>query len=104
MPCVSKASNATITNRGCEMKKPWLAFLLSFLIAGAGFGYLGKWSWAVINFVVAIAIGFFVYRFSPDSLNTASVIVAAASASFAMTTAKTMNAKLASQGAPTARS
>jgi hypothetical protein len=28
------------------MKKPWLAFLCNFLLAGAGFAYLGKWSWA----------------------------------------------------------
>jgi hypothetical protein len=79
------------------MKKPWIAFVLNFLIAGAGFAYLGKWAWAGINFAAAIAIGLVVYHFSPDSLNTASVIVAAASASLAMTTAKTMNAKLAPQ-------
>jgi hypothetical protein len=76
------------------MKKPWLAFLLNFIVAGAGFAYLGRWAWAGINFVAAITIGLIVYRFSPDSLNTASVFVAAASASFAMTTAKAMNAKL----------
>ena len=29
------------------MKSPWLAFLLSFLVAGAGFAYLGKWTWAI---------------------------------------------------------
>jgi hypothetical protein len=76
------------------MKKPWIAFLLNFLVAGAGFAYLGKWAWAGINFAAAIAIGLIVYHFSPNSLNTASVIVAAASASFAMTTAKTMNVQL----------
>ena len=84
------------------MKKPWIAFILNFLVAGAGFGYLGKWAWAGINFVIAIAIGIIVYRFSPDSLNTASVIVAAASGSFAMTTAKTMNARLVPQPAAVA--
>lgn len=86
------------------MKKPWLAFLLNFLIAGAGFAYLGKWAWAGMNFVAAIAIGLIVYRLSPDSLNTASIIVAAASGSVAMTTAKTMNARLAPQPALTPRS
>jgi len=76
------------------MKKPWIAFLLSFLVAGAGFVYLRKWTWAILNFFGAIAVGLIVYRFSPDSLSMASTIVAAASGSLAMTAAKTMNAKL----------
>ena len=76
------------------MKKPWIAFLLSFLVAGAGFVYLGKWTWAILNFFGAIAVGLIIYRFSPDSLSMASTIVAAASGSLAMTSAKTMNAKL----------
>lgn len=76
------------------MKKPWIAFLLSFLVAGAGFVYLGKWTWAILNFFAAIAVGLIVYRFSPDSISIASTAVAAASGSLAMTAAKTMNAKL----------
>jgi hypothetical protein len=76
------------------VKKPWIAFLLSFLVAGAGFVYLGKWTWALLNFFGAIAVGLIVYRFSPDSLSIASTAVAAASGSLAMTAAKTMNAKL----------
>jgi len=86
------------------MKKPWIAFILNFIVAGAGFAYLGKWAWAGVNFVAAIAIGLLVYHFSPDSLNTASVIVAAASATFAMTTAKTMNAKMTLQPVAAPRS
>lgn len=39
------------------MKKPWLAFLLSFLLAGAGLWYLGRLWPAVINLLLAIAIG-----------------------------------------------
>jgi hypothetical protein len=76
------------------MKKPWIAFLLSFLVAGAGFVYLGKWTWALLNIFGAIAIGLIVYRFSPDSLSMASTAVAAASGGLAMTAAKTINAKL----------
>ena len=76
------------------MKKPRIAFLLSFLVAGAGFVYLSKWTWAILNFFGAIAVGLIVYRFSPDSLSMASTIVAAASGSLAMTAAKTMNANL----------
>jgi len=81
------------------VKKPWLAFLLSFLIAGAGFAYLGKWTWALLNLSGAIAVGLVVYRFSPDSLSMASTVVAAASGSLAMTAAKTMNAKFIQQSA-----
>jgi hypothetical protein len=82
------------------MKKPWIAFLLSFLVAGAGFVYPGKWTWALLNFFGAIAVGLIVYRFSPDSLGIASTAVAAASGSFAMTAAKTMNTKSIQQSAP----
>jgi hypothetical protein len=34
------------------MKKPWLAFVFSLLIPGAGLAYLGKWKWALLNFVL----------------------------------------------------
>src|SRR5271170_868270 len=91
-------------NEEPKMKKPWIAFILNFLVAGAGFGYLRKWAWTGINFVIAIPTGIIVYHFSPDSPNTASVIVAAASGSFAITTAKTMNAKLVAQPAAAPRS
>lgn len=33
-------------------KKPWLAFLLSFVLPGAGLCYADKWGWGVVNFVV----------------------------------------------------
>ena len=39
------------------MKKPLVAFLLSFLLPGAGLAYLGKWKWAVINLVVVLLVG-----------------------------------------------
>ena len=82
------------------MKKPWLAFLLSFMIAGAGFVYLGKWMWAALNLLGALVVGLIVYRFSPDSVSIASVAVAAASGSLAMNAAKMMNAKASSGIAP----
>lgn len=86
------------------MKKPWVAFLLNFLVAGAGFAYLGKWAWAGINFIAAIALGFAIYHFSPESLNIASTVVAATSGSLAMSAAKSMNAKLSPQPASTPNS
>lgn len=39
------------------MKKPFVAFLLSFFLPGAGLAYLGKWKWAFVNFAVVLLIG-----------------------------------------------
>jgi hypothetical protein len=38
------------------MKKPWLAFLFSLIIPGAGLAYLGKWKSAALNFVLVQAV------------------------------------------------
>ena len=37
-------------------KKPWVAFLLSFLIPGAGLFYLGYWKAALVNLVLGTAL------------------------------------------------
>lgn len=51
------------------MKRPWLAFLLSFLLAGAGLWYLGRlWS-GLINLLLAIAIGIVCAIFMPESMS-----------------------------------
>lgn len=34
-----------------------LAFTLSFLLPGAGLGYLGLWGWGVLNFVLVLGVG-----------------------------------------------
>lgn len=39
------------------MKKPFVAFLLNFLLPGAGLVYLGKWMWAFLNLGVVLLIG-----------------------------------------------
>ena len=39
-----------------KMKHPWLAFVLSAVLPGAGLAYLGKWRGALVNFAVALAI------------------------------------------------
>jgi TM2 domain-containing membrane protein YozV len=75
------------------MKKPWLAFLLSFLIAGAGFLYLGKWKWAVINFLGAIAVGIVVAYTIPDQASTVAAGVAVVSGGIAANVARSMNSK-----------
>lgn len=39
------------------MKKPFVAFLLSFFIPGAGLAYLGNWKGAFVNIGIALLIG-----------------------------------------------
>ena len=39
------------------MKRPTLAFTLSFLLPGAGLAYLGKWKWGVLNLGIVLLIG-----------------------------------------------
>lgn len=39
------------------MKKPWLAFLFSFFLPGAGLWYLGKTWPGIVNLLVVLAIG-----------------------------------------------
>src|SRR5579871_5322494 len=76
------------------MKKPWVAFLLNFLLPGAGLAYLGKWGWAVFNFVVVLILAFLLAAaVPPDSLGAVSAGLGAASGSLAMSMAGGMNAK-----------
>lgn len=82
------------------MKKPWLAFLLNFLIAGAGFAYLGKWIWAGINLVGSIAVGIVFVHYAPDSINIVSMVIGALNGGIASSAAQSMNAKLKLQAAP----
>jgi hypothetical protein len=82
-----------------QMKKPWLAAVLSFLIVGLGLGYLGKWGWAAANFFGVIAVALIVNRFSPDSLSWVGPALGAASASIAFQAAKAMNQKAQTQAA-----
>lgn len=78
------------------MKKPWLAFLLNFLLAGAGLAYLGMWGWAVLNLAVVLLLGFVLAATAPDSIGPLSAGLAAASGGLAMALAQSMNAKGAS--------
>jgi TM2 domain-containing membrane protein YozV len=75
--------------------KPWMAFVLSFLIPGAGLAYLGKWGWAAVNLTVVVAIGamgamLFPQEFS-DYVHYPAVLFAAASAGLAHAVALQMN-------------
>jgi predicted amidophosphoribosyltransferase len=81
------------------MKKPWLAFLLNFLIPGAGLAYLGMWGWAVLNLVVALLLGGVIAAAAPDAVGPLSAGLGAASGGLAMALAQSKNAKAALQNA-----
>ena len=50
------------------MKRPLVAFLLSFLLAGAGLWYLGKWKYGFINLGIILMIGFILTICLPEEL------------------------------------
>lgn len=50
------------------MKKPFLAFLLSFLMPGAGLVYLGKWKWGLLNLALVLAVGALAVFLLPDNV------------------------------------
>ena len=76
------------------MKKPWLAFLLSFLVAGAGLAYVGKWKWAAVNFFGVLVAAIIFARYIPDEwLRSVAAGVCAGSGSVARSLALSMNAK-----------
>lgn len=82
------------------MKKPWLAFLLSMLCAGAGLLYLGKVGAAILNFLAVVVIGIALAAILPSEyLQAVGIGLCAASGSLAMAMAQSMNAKVRAQGA-----
>jgi hypothetical protein len=84
------------------MKKPWLAFLLSFLLAGAGLWYLGRlWS-GVINLLLVIAIGVGCAILMPEAMLNEwgpilGMTIPAASGVFAQQQAMLHNKRLAGE-------
>jgi len=76
------------------MKKPWLAFLCNFLLAGAGFVYLGKWTWAVVDLFVTLILGLLLYRFFPDQFTWLTAAIPATNGVLAMNIAKLENSRL----------
>ena len=73
------------------MKKPWLAFLCNFLLAGAGFVYLGKWAWAAADFLITITIGVVLYRLFPDQAMWLTAAIPASNGLLAMNMTKLWN-------------
>ena len=51
------------------MKRPKVAFWLSFLLIGAGLCYVGRWRLAVANFVGTLAIGVVLVIILPEKVS-----------------------------------
>ncbi len=96
---VMAATVASPAPANVQLKKPMIAFILNFLVAGAGFAYLGKWKWAAVNLVAVIAVGIFFANAASDSLTVVSIAIAALDGGIAKTFAEKMNAKINLQGA-----
>ncbi|MDB6029285.1 MAG: hypothetical protein JWM68_5508 [Verrucomicrobiales bacterium] len=84
------------------MKKPFLAFLLSFLLPGAGLAYLGKWKWAIINLSVVLGIGLLLAFILSDEvfekcIRPIAAGLAGGSGGLAQLLAKQMNEKATSK-------
>jgi hypothetical protein len=75
------------------MKKPWVAFVLNFLLAGAGFVYLGNWVWALVDFFVTIFVGVAVYYLFPSSFSWISAAVPGINGVLAMNMARLWNSR-----------
>ena len=80
------------------MKKPFLAFLFSFFLPGAGLAYLGMWKPALLNLAIVLAVGFaLVLVLPPDVFDHYIRYVgygaAGGSAALAQQLAKQQNAK-----------
>ena len=67
---------------------PILAFILSFVVPGAGLAYLGRWTWAIANLLLYLSVAGLCAAFLPHDIffrhvRSISMTCAAASAIFA---------------------
>jgi hypothetical protein len=77
------------------VKKPWLAFLLNLLLAGAGLAYLGMWAWGVVNLIVAMAVGVVLALSVPASqLEWLEIVLPVVNGVMAQVLAQSHNAQL----------
>jgi len=77
------------------MRSPFIAFLLSFFVPGAGLAYLGRWIWALANLGLFLLVAVSSAVLLPEDffmrhVRTISMTCAAASAVFAHITAVRM--------------
>ena len=76
--------------------KPWLAFLLSFILPGAGLAYVGSWFAALVNFgvvhLILLGIVFAIdVPFLQEQLHYVFLVLAAGSAGYAHSVAVALN-------------
>jgi hypothetical protein len=81
------------------VKKPIIAFTLSFLLPGAGLAYLGKWKWGFINLGVVLLIGVVAaFTLSNETMRDyghyIAIVCSGGSAGLASTLTKQMNQKV----------
>jgi hypothetical protein len=82
------------------MKKPWLAFILNFLLAGAGLAYLGMWAWGVVNLIGVVLLGIGLTEIVPASqLDWVYIALPVINGVLAQSLAQSRNAKLKLQQA-----
>jgi TM2 domain-containing membrane protein YozV len=83
-------------------KKPWVAFILSFLLPGAGLAYLGKWGWGLLNLVSVIVVGAAVTPFNldPSIISAIGMGLAAGSAALAKSLAVQMKTQVTPLAVP----
>jgi hypothetical protein len=85
------------------MKKPFVAFLLSFIIPGAGLAYVGRWKHAFLNIAVVLAIGIVLAVCLPEAtfheyIRYVAYGISGGSAALAQQAAQQHNAKIATDG------
>ena len=75
--------------------KPWLAFVLSFVLPGAGLAYLGMWRSAAGNLAVAFVLPAIILVLMPedviDSIHYLYLTIAVGSGAWAHATAARQN-------------
>ena len=87
------------------MKKPIVAFTISFFLPGFGLAYLGRWKWCFINLGIVIGIALVAALLMSDAAFEEAaryirVVCASASGGIAMVLAERHNAKLRTAAPP----
>lgn len=88
------------------MKRPGVAFVLSFLLPGAGLWYLGKWKYGFLNLGVVLVLGLILALSLPDQvfdkwIHYVAVGFSGGSAWLAKQMADQMNSKRRQDAPPT---
>jgi hypothetical protein len=82
------AAAAKKEQKSDSKKKPWVAFVLNYLLAGAGLAYMGMWRPAVMDFAVSAIIAVLIVIYAPAQLGLAAWLVPIANGVLAVVIAK----------------